>query len=340
MWSLIGNEPVVQALARSLRASRVSHAYLFTGPVHVGKMTLAMNLAQAFNCTGAEPPCGACRQCQRTMAGKHADVLAIALQHGESGETRASILFEQIKELQQAASLRPFEGRARVFIIDGADLLTGEAANRMLKTLEEPPDSVYFILLATDVSRVLPTVVSRCRVYDLRLVPSGRIAEMLVAKHSLDKERAALLARLAGGRPGWAIAAAHDEAVAAERDEVLAEVAGVLFESLSERLSLAGRLAGEFGRDRAAALEWLSLLEEWWRDLLLVKAGHAELAVNTHRQAALRESADALTIESIADALRQIKDGQSNLGANVNARLAFDVMMLHLPLARRAMAAA
>ncbi|MBI3742819.1 MAG: DNA polymerase III subunit delta' [Chloroflexi bacterium] len=340
MWSLTGNERIVEALARSLREGRASHAYLFTGPVGIGKSTLAMNLAQALNCTGAEPPCGSCRQCQRIAGGKHADVLTIALKSSESGEVRTGILLDQIKDVQQSASLRPFEGLARVFIIDGADMLTGEAANRMLKTLEEPPDSVYFILLAADVSRVLPTVVSRCRACDLRPVPSGKITEMLVAKHNVAQDRAALLARLASGRPGWAIAATKDEAVLIERDEALNEVTHVLFQSISERLSLAGRLAGAFARDRGDALEWLTLLEQWWRDVMLVKTGHAELAVNADREAALRESADALTVEAIAEALRQIQDARMHLDANVNARLAFDVMMLRLPSAKQTVAAA
>ncbi|TET38214.1 MAG: AAA family ATPase, partial [Dehalococcoidia bacterium] len=166
MWQVIGHEKAVALLERSMKGGKLSHAYLFVGPPHVGKMTLAMNLAQALNCRGEERPCGECPQCRRIARGVHADVQVIGL------EGRMEIGIDQIREMQHAASLKPFEGRNRVFIIDGADHLSHEAANCLLKTLEEPPPNDQLILLAANERLLLPTVLSRCQKLELGPLPA------------------------------------------------------------------------------------------------------------------------------------------------------------------------
>ena len=149
MWSVIGQTRAVSLLQRSLERGSLAHAYLFVGPAHVGKMTLALNLAQALNCAAAEPPCGQCLSCQKIASAKHADVQIVGLNRdGDSDEPRprAEISIDQIRQVQHSASLPPFEGRHKVFIIDGAELLSTEAANCLLKTLEEPVGKVIFLL--------------------------------------------------------------------------------------------------------------------------------------------------------------------------------------------------
>jgi len=143
MWQVVGHEETVALLDRSLRNGRLAHAYLFVGPRHVGKMRLAIELAKALNCHHEERPCGVCTQCERIEGLKHADVQVI----GVDGTTEIGI--DQMREMQHCASLKPFEGRHRVFIIDGVEHLSREAANCLLKTLEEPPADVQLVLLST-----------------------------------------------------------------------------------------------------------------------------------------------------------------------------------------------
>ncbi|MDD5081898.1 MAG: AAA family ATPase, partial [Dehalococcoidales bacterium] len=166
MWPVVGQARVVDLLKRSLERRAVAHAYLLVGPPHVGKMTLALTLAQALNCEATAPPCGQCSSCQKVVSAKHADVQVINLISSlEPGETKpqAEISIDQIRQMQHSASLPPFEGRCKVFIIEGAEHLSDEAANCLLKTLEEPVGRVVFILLTTS-ERLLPaTVVSRCQ---------------------------------------------------------------------------------------------------------------------------------------------------------------------------------
>ena len=128
MWSVVGHDKVVATLARRLEAGQMSHAYLFDGPVGVGKMRLALNIAQALNCVEDGKPCGSCGQCHRIAGGKHADVQIIGVLHDAEGPVRKVITIEQIKEFQQAAGLQPYEGVHRVFIIDGAEHLSQDRA--------------------------------------------------------------------------------------------------------------------------------------------------------------------------------------------------------------------
>ena len=182
MWQVIGQTRAVSLLQRSLETDSLAHAYLFVGPAHVGKMTLALNLAQALNCEKAESPCGQCAPCLKIASAKHADIQIIGLsQHGDSAETksRVEISIDQIRQVQHSASLPPFEGRYRVFIIDGAELLSNEAANCLLKTLEEPVDKVVFILLTTNEQLLPTTVISRCQRGELLPMSATDIEEAL-----------------------------------------------------------------------------------------------------------------------------------------------------------------
>jgi len=162
MWPVIGQDRAITVFQRSLEKGTLAHAYLLVGLPHVGKMTLALNLAQAVNCEATEPPCGQCGSCRRIAQGSHADVQVIGLGgNGSLSEARpqAEIGIAQIREIQHSASLPPFEGRYRIYIIDGAEQLSIEAANCLLKTLEEPAAGVIFVLLTVN-DRLLPATVA------------------------------------------------------------------------------------------------------------------------------------------------------------------------------------
>ncbi|GAI32367.1 unnamed protein product, partial [marine sediment metagenome] len=189
----------------------VAHAYLFVGPPHVGKMTLALNLAQALNCEAVEPPCGECLPCQKIASAKYVDVQIIGLTtDGDSVEAkpRTEISIDQIREMQHSASLPPFEGKYKVFIIDGAEHLSSEAANCLLKTLEEPVGRVIFILLATNDKLLPATVISRCQRLELPPLAVSEVEAALNSRWGIESQKAKLLARLSHGCLGWALSAA------------------------------------------------------------------------------------------------------------------------------------
>jgi DNA polymerase III subunit delta' len=331
MWQVIGQGRAVSLLQQSLKAGTLAHAYLLVGPPHVGKMTLAIKLAQALNCEAAERPCLACNPCKKIAAGNHADVCVIGLGRDEEDNEAKLIHTEQVKDMLHSASLPPFEGKHKVFIIDGAELLSIEAANRLLKTLEEPEAKVTFILLTTNDRLLPPTVVSRCQRLDMPPLPIADEARALIEKKGLDPERARLLAGLSHGCPGWALTAADDENTVQRRHEEVDRLVGVIKAGYEDRFDYVARLAARFTQNRGAVYEVLDRWLDYWRDLLLVKLGSYDTIINIDRQNELVETAGGYRLSQIKDSIESIRQTAEQLRQNVNARLALEVLMLDIP---------
>lgn len=332
MWSIIGQEKAVALLQRSLKNGTSAHAYLFVGPAHVGKTTLALNLAQALNCEAAEPPCGQCPSCQRIASGKHADVQTIVLPGGNTAETesRTKISVDQIELLQHSASLPPFEGKYKVFIIDEAEAFSIGAANRLLKTLEEPPAHVVFILLTTN-ERLLPaTVVSRCQRVELLPLPATIIEAALDKNWTIDHAKAALLARLSRGCPGWAVSAATNDGLLQQRNELLDELLTVIGADYETRFDYVARWVAS-SHPLLLMRERLDLWLEWWRDLLLIKSGSSETVTNIDRLSWLTELARNYSLAQIRAVINGIQTAGNQLRQNANTQLVLEVLMLSLP---------
>ena len=334
MWEVVGQERTVSLLQRSLERGAVAHAYLFIGPPHVGKMTLALDLAKALNCEAAEPPCGVCASCQKIASSKHADVQIIGLAGGKNSneaKLQTEISIDQIRELQHSASLPPFEGNFKIFIIDGAELMSHEAANSLLKTLEEPVGKVIFILLATS-DRLLPaTVVSRCQRLELMPLAATEIETALLSRGDIETTKAKLLAGLSRGCLGWALSAAHNDEPLQQRAERLEQLLKVTSGDGEERFNYAFQLATQFSRNRELVGEILDLWLNWWRDLLLVKTGCPGLITNADREAMLTSHAPSYSLGQIRDFITSIQMALEQLKQNANPQLVLEVLMLNIP---------
>ncbi|RME36642.1 MAG: DNA polymerase III subunit delta', partial [Thermoflexia bacterium] len=266
-WGIIGHDWAVRLLRRAVEEGSLSHAYLFTGPQGVGKGTLARALASALFCEGSPRPCGACRACRLVAAGRHPDLLWV-----EPATEKGHLSIEQIRDLQRVLSLTPNLARHRVAVLDRFEQATLAAANAFLKTLEEPPDYAVLVLLAPDADSLLPTIVSRCQVIALRPFPARQVEEALVTHWRVEREQARLIARLSGGRLGWAVRVATDPAVLQRREQRLGELLALAAAPLTDRF----RYAAELARDLEEACEALDLWMGWWRDVLLVSSGADE----------------------------------------------------------------
>jgi DNA polymerase-3 subunit delta' len=334
MWDIIGQDRAVSLLRQSLAGGTASHAYLFTGPEHVGKTTLALRLAQALNCPEAEPPCTECRACRKIQARNHPDVQVIGITRNDEGAEYKVIRIEQVEEVQHDASLPPFEGRNKVFIIENAELLSQEGANRFLKTLEEPPPNVTFVLLTVN-ERLLPeTVVSRCLRLELQPAPTGVIAAWLVEHRGVPPEKADLLARLSHGCPGWALTAVADESLLAQRDEEMAVLRALLDAAYEARFAWAGKLAAGFTQDRRAVYAVLDRWSDYWRDIMLLKLGRRDMITNVDRADELAKVAASCRPQQARDYLESIERCARQLRQNVSPRLALEVLVLDIPLAK------
>jgi DNA polymerase III subunit delta' len=331
MWKVIGQERAISLLGQGLAGNSLAHAYLFVGPEHIGKMTLAINLAQALNCEAVERPCQECPSCKKIAAGNHADVQIVGLGQTKEATEAKLISIEQVKDMQHSASLPPFEGKHRVFIIEEAGLLSIDAANRLLKTLEEPADRVTFILLTVNERLLLATVVSRCQRLELRPLSIDKEAAALGKNRGLETGRAKLLAGLSRGCPGWAIAAAGDSGVLEQRDEELNKMLELIGSDSGERFDWANRIAARFSQNRTTVYRVLELWLDYWHDMMLVKLGCTEMVKNIDRKEEMTVLAGGLSLARIRDFIRSVESAGEQLRQNVNTRLALEVLMLDMP---------
>ena len=334
MWTVYGQDHLLKRLEPSLRQRRQSHAYLLSGPAHVGKMALALNLSQAVNCLeGPGVPCGSCTQCARIGEGRHADIRILAPGKGEEGRSARTVIgINEIKEALRRVNLNPYEGSTSVMILDGADSMSDEGANALLKTLEEPPPQVMFLLLTANDSAVLPTVRSRCQTLTLFPMSKEGMEERLITFHNAAPEQAERLFRLSRGCLGWAISALNDSQILEQRQADLDKLQETLDAGLETRFTYANEVASLFGSDREAARDLLALWLRWWRDLLLIKEGAEEFLHNMDHADSLRGQASGLSTPEIVQFINRLMQTLSSLDSNVSPRLAMEVLMLNLPI--------
>jgi DNA polymerase-3 subunit delta' len=307
--------------AGSGASGRLSHAYLFTGPAQVGKSTLARAFAQALLCEQQTvAACASCRACRRIAQGRYPDVQFLAAE-------KNTIHIEQIRTLQSDAALSPLEGRYKVFIIREIERATLPAANALLKTLEEPPPQVILLLTSARRDLVLPTILSRCQIIGLRPVPLAQIQAALETRWGVETERAALLARLSAGRPGWAVSAHADPALWQARARCLDDLLALTTDGYIGRLAYAEALSRQTDTLERTLGQWAT----WWRDVMLIQRGQPDAIVNLDRRVQLTQQAGLYHPEQVEKALNDLIATLRRLKANVNARLALDVLLLRLP---------
>ena len=325
MWQVKGQDRALALLDHALKEHSVAHAYLLVGPPHVGKRTLALDLSCALNCDNPEPPCGECRSCRRIAEGKHADVITLGL------HSKTEIGIDDIRGLQHLAHLPPYEGSHKVFIIEDAEYMSTEAANSLLKILEEPPPQVVWLLLAVEAARLLPTVTSRCQRLELRPMARPLIESTLTATHGVQPDRAEFLARLSDGCLGWALSAMSDDSLLDRRSREIDRLSSLLTAGFDQRFTFARELAAQFGQNRRAAMETMTTWLAWWRDLLLVAAGCKSAIISVDYEHALEGEAKGLSLGTIRDVIAGLYLAKEQIYRNVNPRLVFEALMLDMP---------
>jgi DNA polymerase-3 subunit delta' len=324
-WGMLGHEWAVELLLGQIVRGQVRHAYLFCGSHGVGRRTLAIKLAQALNCTGPkEPgdPCGECRECRQIASSSHPD-LSITQAEIEGGAMKV----DQVRELRRTLVLKPFQAQYRVAILPRFQEATDEAANALLKTLEEAPPQVVLILTADHPEHLLPTITSRCEV--LRLRPLAfHVLEAELTDRGIASEQARLLAHISGGRPGLALKLAGEDGWIDRRRERFDEQLKLISANRLEKFSFAEHLSKDKGVMRQTLLLWIS----YWRDVLLLASGSQVPISNIDRQGEIESLAETLSMPEVERLLQRLEKTLDGIEANVNSRLAAEVLLLDWPV--------
>jgi len=341
---VVGQRHVTQTLANAVKANRVAHAYLFCGPRGTGKTSTARVLAMALNCENGPTaePCGACHTCERILAGSALDVIEI-----DAASNRG---IDEIRELRDRVALAPADSRSKVYIIDEVHMLTGEAFNAFLKTLEEPPAHVVFVLATTEPHRVLPTILSRCQRFDFHRVGVRDIETVIrgIAEREeleLDDRAVAMLAHAADGSVRDALTLL-DQAIAyaagAVTPEVISEIlGGIDFALLAEltdvfvkrdvaaALALIDRVVAE-GKDLR---QLLGELIEHYRNILLLRVdrrGQQALALPEEATKRTIAQAGALSADEIVRTLDLLAETDRELRFSSQPRLLVELSAVRI----------
>lgn len=334
---IIGQERAIGFLKGVMARGKIPHAYLFAGIAGIGKTTAALALTQAINCKEQvnDEACGQCQTCRQVRSGNFPDLVFIE-------PDRQNIKIEQIRGLNRTLSFKPISGRYRVSIIRQAEVMTDEAANSLLKTLEEPPQNNILILNVTEPLALFPTIVSRCQKVLFQPIPVRAIVDWLVDNQSLEEDKAHVLAKISEGSLGNAIRMCEVEFIK-KREYLLSRLIQLPGLSSEEALEMAlqhkrkhkGLDSHEIGKGEWDLFDLLSIWKSWYRDLLLTKLHcPVDFLINVDFSQKLKNISRHFKIENLIDSFHMVDRSQRDLLQTRNV----DIMMEHTVLTLKRLA--
>lgn len=316
--TILGQAHAVTLLRQALTSTRLGHAYLFYGPSGVGKRLAAWEFAKALACAHPTPDaCDACVSCHKIATGNHPDVVSISPEG-------TSIRIEHIRALQQRLSYKPYESRRTVLLIDGCETFTPPAANALLKTLEEPPESALLLLVTSKKDALPLTVLSRCQQIPFRPLTPTHLRTLLV-QQGVEPQLAEVVAPLAeGSLTGWLEADVSQRLAKRQEALTLLRTQGHV---TGTPLLLLARQAASSREQCEAMLHWLTLL---CRDLVLLKVTVVPTLYNEDLRPELMALAHTLDVAPLLDVFILLGQLQQYLAQNVNPQLTFEHLVVQL----------
>jgi len=338
--SIIDQEQPIRLLKNILLNNTIPSALLFTGTDGIGKSTAALVFAMACNCEGSGTtpnnghfsddylpvvdPCGCCRSCMKIRSGNHPDIIRVE----PSGDF---IKIKQIRDICDTLSLKPYEARLRIIIISDAQAMNPQAANALLKVLEEPPERTVLILTSLQTSDLLPTIVSRCQHIRFSPISREKIETFLIEKHGLNAEDASIFSAMANGSIARALSMTRKNSRVnwiCLRDWVLniiglEQTDSLLLQPIIILFSFAERLS----KNKEIIQDSLEIIKTYLRDLIIYKYS-PEKIINKDLSHKIQYVSRKISVKSLLSQIEVIQTAQKDIKANANLRLTLEIMML------------
>ena len=318
---IIGQEQIKEHLRNALITDKVSHAYIINGEKSSGKEFIAKVFAMALQCEkGGEEPCQECHSCKQALSNNHPDIIRVA------HEKPNTISVDDIRaQVNNDVGIKPYSGPRKIYIINEAEKMTPQAQNALLKTLEEPPAYAVILLLTANVNSLLPTILSRCVVLNMKPVADELVKKYLMEQLQVPDYKAEVCVAFARGNIGKAKALASSEDFENVKAEALSLLKYIQDMELNEIISAIKKIT-EY---KLEINDYLDICAIWYRDALLFKATHdVNHLVFREEIQALRRTAQHSSYEGIETILKALETAKRRLDANVNFELTMELLML------------
>lgn len=318
---VVGHKDILKYISSAVENNRVSHAYILNGERGSGKKMLANLFAMTLLCeTGDNEPCGKCHSCKQAESGNHPDIIRV------THEKPNSISVDDIRtQVNNTVDIKPYQGPYKVYIIPQADMMTPQAQNAILKTIEEPPSYAVFLLLTENAETLLPTINSRCVMLKLRNIKDTLIKKYLMENLEIPDYKADMCTAFAQGNMGRAIMLANSDHFNEIREEVVQLLKHISEMELNEIVAAVKNISVY----KLEITDYLDIIMIWYRDVLLYKATkEIDKVVFKDQLQSIKEQARKSSYEGIELILESLEKAKARLKANVNFDLVMELLFL------------
>ena len=318
---VVGHKDILKYISSAVENNRVSHAYILNGERGSGKKMLANLFAMTLLCeTGDNEPCGKCHSCKQAESGNHPDIIRV------THEKPNSISVDDIRtQVNNTVDIKPYQGPYKVYIIPQADMMTPQAQNAILKTIEEPPSYAVFLLLPENAETLLPTINSRCVMLKLRNIKDTLIKKYLMENLEIPDYKADMCTAFAQGNMGRAIMLANSDHFNEIREEAVQLLKHISEMELNEIVAAVKNISVY----KLEITDYLDIIMIWYRDVLLYKATkEIDKVVFKDQLQSIKEQARKSSYEGIELILESLEKAKARLKANVNFDLVMELLFL------------
>lgn len=318
---VVGHKDILKYISSAVEHNRVSHAYILNGERGSGKKMLANLFAMTLLCeTGDNEPCGKCHSCKQAESGNHPDIIRV------THEKPNSISVDDIRtQVNNTVDIKPYQGPYKVYIIPQADMMTPQAQNAILKTIEEPPSYAVFLLLTENAETLLPTINSRCVMLKLRNIKDTLIKKYLMENLEIPDYKADMCTAFAQGNMGRAIMLANSDHFNEIREEAVQLLKHINEMELNEIVAAVKNISVY----KLEITDYLDIIMIWYRDVLLYKATkEIDKVVFKDQLQSIKEQARKSSYEGIELILESLEKAKARLKANVNFDLVMELLFL------------